>query len=58
MADIMIGEIRTEVTVTDTDALLQPAVLERIIAVVEARLADKARAAAARHAETRIGGEK
>ena len=57
MAEIRIGEIRTDVTVTDTDALLQPAVMDQIVAAVEKRLAERAQQAAARRAETRIGGE-
>jgi hypothetical protein len=56
MADIMIGEIRTEVTVTDTDALLHPAVVEKLVALILTRLADKAQADARRQAETRVGG--
>lgn len=57
MAEIRIGEIRTDVTVIDSDALLQPAVMSKIVAAVEQRLADRAQQAAARRAETRIGGE-
>lgn len=56
MADIRIGEITTEVTVTDTDALLKPEVLARIVAAVEQALAEKARAADQRIWETRVGG--
>jgi hypothetical protein len=56
MADIRIGEISTEVTVTDTDALLRPEVLARIVAGVEQAMGEKARAADQRIWETRMGG--
>ena len=57
MADIRIGEITTEVTVTDADALLRPEVLARIVAAVEQAMAEKARVADQRIWETRIGGD-
>ena len=57
MADIRIGEITTDVTVTDTDALLKPEVLARIVAAVEQAMAEKARVADQRIWETRIGGD-
>ena len=57
MADIRIGEISTEVTVTDTDALLKPEVLARIVAAVEYAMAEKSRAADQRIRETRVGGD-
>lgn len=56
MADIRIGEMTTEVTVTDTDALLRPEMLARIVAAVEQAMAEKSRAADQRIRETRIGG--
>lgn len=55
MAEIKIGQLRSEVSVTDTDALLHPRVLARITAAVEAQLAEKARTDEARSTQTRIG---
>lgn len=55
MAEIRIGEMRSEVEVTDTDALLSPRVLARIVAAVERELAEKSRGAEDRLRETRIG---
>ena len=57
MADIRIAEMTTDVAVTDTDALLRPEVLARIIAAVEQAMAEKARAADQRFRETRAGGD-
>ncbi|MEL7097505.1 MAG: hypothetical protein AAGM84_01630 [Pseudomonadota bacterium] len=56
MAEVRIGELTSEVQVTDTDALLHPMVLARIVAAVEAQMEAKDRARADKDAETRIGG--
>lgn len=55
MPEIRIGELSSQVEVTDTDALLSPRVLARIVAAVEAELEKKAREAEARQSQTRIG---
>lgn len=55
MADVKIGMMRTAVEVTDTDALLHPQVMAKIVAAVEARIAAKANEDITRAAETRIG---
>jgi len=55
MAEIRIGSLTSQVEVTDTDALLAPRVLARIVAAVEAELMRKAHDAAARDNDTRIG---
>ncbi len=57
MAEIRIGELTSQVEVTDTEALLAPRVLARIVEAVEAELMRKARDEAARESETRIGSE-
>lgn len=54
MAEIRIGELEAGVDVTDTDALLHPAVMARIVDAVRAQLAREAREDALREAETRI----
>lgn len=56
MGEVIIGQITTDVTVTDTDALLRPEVLARIVAAVEQAMAEKSRAADQRIWETRVGG--
>ncbi len=57
MAEIRIGSLTSKVDVTDTDALLSPRVLARIVAAVEAELERKSREAEARTAQTRIPSE-
>ncbi len=47
MAEIRIGELKSQVDVTDSDALLSPRILTRIVAMVEAELERKAREAEA-----------
>lgn len=54
MAEIRIGNLSSAVEVTDSDALLNPRVLARIVAAVERALEEKARVGAAKDAETRI----
>ena len=57
MAQVRIGELRSQVEVTDTDALLHPMVLARIVAAVEKQMEARERALADRQSETRIGPE-
>lgn len=54
MAEIRIGELRSQIEVTDTEALLSPRVLAQIVAAVEQALEKKTRDSQVRQAETRI----
>ncbi len=57
MAEIHISEMRSQVEVTDTEALLSPGVLSRIVAAVQEELDRKAREDEARIRQTHIGGQ-
>lgn len=55
MDKIRLGNLRTDVTVTDMDSLLHPRAMAQILNMVEAHLEAKARDETQRMAETRVG---
>lgn len=55
MAEIRIGELTSQIEVTDTNALLSPQVMARLVDAVAEELERRARDAQDREAQTRIG---
>jgi len=54
-ADVRINQVTTEVTVTDASAMLDPAVLDRIVRAVMARLEAREREQRLEAEERRVG---
>lgn len=55
MAEIRIANLQSRVDVTDSNALLSPQVMAKIVAAVKSELEQQSRADQARISETRIG---
>ncbi len=58
MADVRIGEVTSDVTVTDASSFLSPEMLERIVQAVVARLEGKRRDDEQRDRERSFGGDR